>query len=503
MTDVWELAAYVEAHPNNHDQRWRLAKKLYTSWEYRLALEHLLVLKNEIEPRENVMRYLAATYYRLNRLDESIETLKEALTVWPKDAGMLEQLARTQGEANHNEDALHSWQNVLAQTPDHPFAKQAVVRYRKIVEKEAKEKAQALQPASVAPGTANGNGAAPDNGAATPPKEVLCPKCGQKNSAEFKRCWKCSAELTHSEDFLDGVIKKPERIEPARLPLPMLTGILIAGMLAASVYLTLQGLAHVNSLTQGGMPPTSVADFLDVALLWTKVGLGGLLFIGWPIAWRLAAYLTNVDNRIYNESLYRAGMFCALSAYLLLWAPWKWMLAAAIVPILLGAVFAFIFLKLEPQRAAKVWFWQLSVAALFALTLIVSRHGPGLLLNAPQIMSFAQETGTRAPFEGTRQAPGDIRIQWQSSGSPWLDKHANTMRLTLRAQHERRMFLDSIENGKTLSFEQISGDEHVEDRQGIMVGVPYEFDIRSDDPIEVHFTVHSLLPFIVEQKAAP
>lgn len=502
MTDVWELAAYVEAHPNNHDQRWRLAKKLYTSWEYRLALEHLLVLKNEVEPRENVMRYLAATYYRLNRLDESIETLQEALKVWPKDAGMLEQLARTQGEANHNEAALHSWQNVLAQTPDHPFAKQAVVRYKKIVDKEAKEKAQALQSASVAtPGTENGN--ANGHGTADPPKEVLCPKCGQKNSAEFKRCWKCNAELTHSEDFLDGVIKKPERIDPARLPFPMLTGIFIAGLLAAAVYLTLQGVAHVNTLTQGGMPPASVADFLDAALLWTKVGLGGLLLIGWPIAWRLAAYLTNVDSRIYNETLYRTGMLCALSTYLLLWAPWKWMIAAVIVPVVFGAIVAFAFLKLGPQRAATVWFWQIGVAALLALTLIVSRHGPGLLLNAPRIMAFAKETGTRAPFEGTRHAPGNIRILWQSSGSPWLDKHANAMRLTLHAHHERRMFLDSIENGKTLSFEQLSGDEHIEDRKGIVVGVPYEFDIRSDDPIDVRFTLHSLLPFIVEQTAAP
>ena len=54
MTDVWDIAQYVEAHPDNNEQRWRLAKKLYMAWEYRLALEHLQVLKNEWDRNINV-----------------------------------------------------------------------------------------------------------------------------------------------------------------------------------------------------------------------------------------------------------------------------------------------------------------------------------------------------------------------------------------------------------------------------------------------------------------
>lgn len=498
MTDVWELAAYVEAHPDNHEQRWRLAKKLYTSWEYRLALEHLLVLKNEIEPRENVMRYLAATYYRLNRLDESIDTLQDALKVWPKNAELLEQLARTQGEADYNEDALNSWQALHELVPDHPFALQAIARYKKIVEKEAKEKAESLQPVKVREGAGNNNG----NGSAESPKEVACPKCGQKNSAEFKRCWKCNAELTHSEDFLDGVIKRPDRPEPARLPMPMLTGILIAALLAFAVYLTLSGIARVETARTDG-PPASVTDFLDRALLWTRVALGVVLLIGWPIAWRLAAYLLNIEHRVYNETLHRAGALCALSAYTLLWIPWLWMIASVIVPAALSALIAFLFLKLTPAQAGKIWACQFGFAALLALTLLVSRHGPSLILEAPSIVSFAKETGTRPLHEGSLLAPDTLAVQWQSSGSRWLDHHANSIRLTLYAQHERRMFLDTIENGKTLSFEQISGDVHIEDRSGIQVGVPYRFDIRSDDPVEVRYTLRGLLPFTVEQMAAP
>ena len=37
MADVWDVARYVESHPDDTDQRWRLAKKLYMAWEFRIA----------------------------------------------------------------------------------------------------------------------------------------------------------------------------------------------------------------------------------------------------------------------------------------------------------------------------------------------------------------------------------------------------------------------------------------------------------------------------------
>lgn len=88
MADVWEIAEYVESHPENYDQRWRLCKKLYTAWEYRLALEHLLVLKNEWTQKANVRRYLGATYYRLSRYDEAVSELEEAVEIWPGETGL-------------------------------------------------------------------------------------------------------------------------------------------------------------------------------------------------------------------------------------------------------------------------------------------------------------------------------------------------------------------------------------------------------------------------------
>ena len=65
MAETWELTQYVEAHPDNKGQRWRLAKKLYGEEDYRLAVEHLQILSNEWKDKSGVPRYLAATYMRL------------------------------------------------------------------------------------------------------------------------------------------------------------------------------------------------------------------------------------------------------------------------------------------------------------------------------------------------------------------------------------------------------------------------------------------------------
>jgi len=47
MVDIWELTKFVEDHPDNLDQRWRLVKAYYKDKDYRLALEHLLILRKE------------------------------------------------------------------------------------------------------------------------------------------------------------------------------------------------------------------------------------------------------------------------------------------------------------------------------------------------------------------------------------------------------------------------------------------------------------------------
>ena len=125
MADAWDLTKYVEAHPDNLEQRWRLAKKLYKEGEYRLATEHLQILDNEWKDKSSIPRYLAATYSRLSRFEDAVTVLERAVEVWSDDVKMREQLAMMY-VANGNKDAAkRAWAEVLVLDPKHPYAKSA------------------------------------------------------------------------------------------------------------------------------------------------------------------------------------------------------------------------------------------------------------------------------------------------------------------------------------------------------------------------------------------
>lgn len=140
MADIWDIARYVESNPDDHEQRWRLAKKLYTAWEYRLALEHLQILKNEGPERVNIRRYLGATYYRLGRYDEAIRELRGAIEIWPDELGIYEQLARVLEIAGDPAGAAAMWEKALELDPHHPMAGQASERLRVTAPGEVKKK---------------------------------------------------------------------------------------------------------------------------------------------------------------------------------------------------------------------------------------------------------------------------------------------------------------------------------------------------------------------------
>jgi tetratricopeptide (TPR) repeat protein len=140
MAEIWDIARYVEANPDDHEQRWRLAKKLYTAWEYRLALEHLKILKNEGQERINILRYLAATYYRLGRYDEATAELREAIGIWPDEIGLTEQLARVLEIAGDHPGAADMWERTLDLDPHHPMAAHAAARLRSSTPDTAKKK---------------------------------------------------------------------------------------------------------------------------------------------------------------------------------------------------------------------------------------------------------------------------------------------------------------------------------------------------------------------------
>ena len=201
--------------------------------------------------------------------------------------------------------------------------------------------------------------------------------------------------------------------------------------------------------------------------------IGVALLLVWPFAWRMAAYLADVETRVYNESLYQSGALLALATYALLWAPWGWISAAATAPVALSALIAFLLLKLKPSEAAKLWVWQISVAALVAALVIVGRHGLAMVFEATKIAAYAHEADPREVYKGTLAAPGEISVQWKSTGSPWLDRAAGQIKLTIEpAPHERRILLETLRGDETLSFKPIQDAVHTETLENIRPGTP-------------------------------
>lgn len=486
MTDVWDIAQYVEAHPDNYRQRWRLAKKLYMAWEYRLALEHLLILKNAWEPRVNVSRYLAATYYRLSRYEDAIKELRDAIQRWPQELGLYEQLARTLAVGGRIEAAIEVWEEIAEIDPDHPFAKRAIEHLKATLEGEYAELGHA---------GANGKSSAEAPAETLGPNEVACPNCGQKNSVEFRRCWKCHAPLFEGPtEEASGAAK----VEPQGIRWPLFTGIAIAALLALGVYLTLNGLGHIDAEELNRRVPVSASEFFTVTMLGTRILVGVLLLIGWPIAWRVAAVLAGVDDKVYNEVLYVSGGLLALTTYALLWLPTPWWALAAAVPFVWSALIAFFQLALRPKAAAGVWVGQFALAALLVVVAVVVRHGPGLFLELPAVLEFSARKSVPSVESTEFTAPRELQVRWQSSGAPWLDTHADKAAIHVApGPHTGPMFLAIRQDSQELLFQPIRDSEYVHVLSAVQVGKDYTVEVRSREAVDVYVRVEGVLPVSV------
>ena len=224
MADVDEIRAYLESHPDDHKQRWRLAKKLYNAWDYRSALEQLERLREVWPDQLPVSRYLAATYYRLGKYDEAAGVLLEGIAAHPGDASLLEQLAKVHEGAGHTDKAATVWTQVMELKP-------------------SRAAEEALERLGMATGTiastmygATYAGEAPERGDDT---LLICPHCGAGNDVFSHRCSRCHGDFGKQERS-----EFPEEV-PARLSRPIIlvflgSFLVIVGIAAAVFYWVLR-----------------------------------------------------------------------------------------------------------------------------------------------------------------------------------------------------------------------------------------------------------------------
>ena len=221
MADVEEIRAYVDSHPDDHKQRWRLAKKLYNAWDYRSALEHLLLLKEVWPDQVPVLRYLAATYYRLGKYGEAEKELKAALKEHPQEYSLLEQLAKVHEGAGDTDMAIECWTRVLEIKPESNTAKEALERL---------EMSMGTMASTMAANTVQEMSSHGDE------TVIVCPHCGESNDVFSKRCSRCHGDFEKNAQHAEV----PEEEAPPHSSIAglvfVLSFLVVAGIAAAIFY---------------------------------------------------------------------------------------------------------------------------------------------------------------------------------------------------------------------------------------------------------------------------
>lgn len=487
MADVWEIAEYVEGHPDNYDQRWRLCKKLYTAWEYRLALEHLLILKNEWTQKVNVRRYLGATYYRLSRYEEAVSELEEAIEIWPGETGIREQLARAYDKAGRSQDAGKQWAKVLESKPDHPFAKRAVRSIKKKDKSQEKPSANFMQnfltPAPM--GTTS---------------EVTCEKCGARNGMEFERCWQCRAPLSDSSSPFQTVqlasatssTTSAEGVSQARpssftVPWTTVIGVGLVGLLTLAVYATLSEYSAIQQRADD-VPP-SVGALLSGALWDLRLVLGLVLLVTWPLLLRVAVGLLDVDDLDYNM-LYVTGFFLAALTYTMMWWSSGSPLMNVAIPIVASLIVAVGAFGVDHKAAVAIWATQAILIAATMAVPVAAMHGFRFLGELPALARYAAESETFSPAVVSGQTPLEFTFTLHESDSTWLNELSTDVEIVVTPDSlENRMFFEVSANKKPVVFKQVVSNPFKIIFEKGAAGESYHLSVNSESPEPVGVSV--------------
>jgi len=410
MAETWELERYVEAHPEDYAQRWRLAKKLYMESEYRIALEHLLVLKKEWIKKLNVLRYLAATYYRMGRYEDAIAVLDEAIETWPDEVALREQLARVLESSGRKDDARVAWEEVLRLNPNHRLADAAVRRL------------------------ASGHGAAvtynepeafmeSDSGADMAPK-VACSQCGAINAADFERCWQCHAPLPRSATPMPSMRGPTPMARPVDRKALVKQGAMVGVLVLAAVLVTAYHMAGTPGPELAEAPPATVQEALITHMARTWAIVGGITLFAWPLIIAASLWPVGGIQRSWHKVVL-VGMALASISYLLWWVPRWGYVIAPIVTAGAGLYLMYQSFRVTLGQAVAAWGLQLVLVLVLHVGIFIGLEGVQPVREAATIFPFAisHDTTRGAGVHPVARVPTPLQlgVRWESTGSAWLD----------------------------------------------------------------------------------
>ncbi|HDP35881.1 MAG TPA: hypothetical protein ENN29_12325 [Candidatus Hydrogenedentes bacterium] len=501
MAELWDVAAHVENHPDDYPQRWRLAKKLYSAREYRLALEHLNVLKNEWTPKLNVRRYLAATYFRLGRYPEAISELEEAIGEWPDEIGIREQLAYVLKADKQLEKALDAWEQVLRLQPDHAIGQKSVVRLKALLAGDARNQDA---PTKIDPVIIQ------EENVPTPPPMpgMECPKCGAQNSEEFGDCWRCGKPLPHAKfgisdeaahDFVEQSL--PIRSET----LGRIAVIATLGLLLYALFLSIRIIVKYN---EGVETLTSLSQVYDYDLVPARIAAGLVMLLSWPVVLRLIIRLFRAKPRPKASHTYIGGSLLGAFALAMMLIPMPAMLLTPAIAILLFLALTVVMVAFQMNMGMALAVWAAHFAVMFVLgaaafwTTEIYQYG-SVVNPVGEVMAvrqFARDPGENGDGKPVRLpsviTPIRDKAKWFSSGSLWLDEKISQITITLRLEEESPGLRFQIYEEGILRFHEDIGEKRNESfTYPVVPGTEYEFVVAGEDNLIVQVVIQSVLPF--------
>lgn len=472
MSDLWEIQKYVEAHPTNYEQRWRLTKRLYKEGEYRAALEHIQVLRNEWEPKPSVVRYHAATLTRLNRPAEAVRMLEKAGQEWPQDTEILEQLAMAYSRAGNLEDAASIWGDLASMVPDHKYARRAQDKLLREMRPERSD------------GSDSAN------------ETVPCSRCGTMNSPEVFECKNCLQRLDLIEDIVSSITSTSTERTKATITPWVKSGLLFLSLLY-SAYAIMNALELKNAVAQDNFTVyVSWEQLMVEEFLFPRLILGGVLLVAWPLILRGAEVGAGLGGWFRLETA-MTGMMWAALALAVSWIPGVgligWVLAVA------GVSLAGTWLEYRdrPGVGLRIWIAEVSLVALILVIGITAVLGVGIFGQLPGIDAFSRidRASTQLRISGTLSEP---RIfQTQSSQSEWIDERASGLGLKISVSPEavkREMTIQIMQDEVTILYESIVAREQYFDLKKIRPGLPAEVELLYGEDVQVTLDIVGVLP---------
>ncbi|MBM3288796.1 MAG: tetratricopeptide repeat protein [Candidatus Hydrogenedentes bacterium] len=470
-SDLEELSQHVAVHPDDNERRWSLAKKLYMAWEYNEALKHLLILKKNWARRLNVLRYLAAAYYRLGLYDEAIAELRAITQQWPNEVAVFEQLARVYEVAGRTDDAAATWEQVVRIHPAHPTAARSVQRLRS-PSGDARREDLRLRDS--------------DSGIDLSPYRI-CRSCGAQNSDEFDRCWQCHAALRAGEQPIDSVhtMRVPGNTAWRRT---FVGGMSTVAALSAGLYITLVAMHRLDEGMPLGFGP--VYDTLARVLLAPRLGSSVILALVWPASLWFAFRVTGARPLPW-PTLCGAGMLLASLTYLAMWLPVRWLLYAPAAPAIVSLIVVMWLSEGSMGQRLTAWVSHGVFVVAAGVGGFAAIAGPQVVREMPDILAYDKvmlslATPGAIPIFATT-GDGGCFVHWESTGCAWLDRHG------------RDVIIEAVPDGPgaEIALQLRSGDESLgapgpaPNTLAARVSPETRYTLHATAPTDTSYVVHS------------